>query len=144
MFRAHTPIIRSIRCWFAAYGFLHRVCGWVVVLRAAAWVVCIRMVRTVPCTARHRPRHTHDLRSGSQDHHPSTNSVQKTICPKSTSNAPDDGRMHPKHVELRKHKINSLHEVDISYYFMRKMYGQTTLKWPFFFEAFEEINTRAI
>ena len=28
MFRAHTPIIRSIRCWAAAYGFLHRVFGW--------------------------------------------------------------------------------------------------------------------
>ena len=25
MFRVHTPIIRSIRCWVAAYGFLHRV-----------------------------------------------------------------------------------------------------------------------
>ena len=43
-----------------------------------------------------------DLGSGSQDHNPSKNSVQKTICCKSTSNAPDDGRMHPKHVELRK------------------------------------------
>ena len=32
----HTPIIRSIRCWVAAYGFVHRVFGWVVVLRAAA------------------------------------------------------------------------------------------------------------
>ena len=41
------PIIRSIRCWVAAYGFLHRVCGWVVVLRAAAWVMC--MVRMVQC-----------------------------------------------------------------------------------------------
>ena len=30
MFRVHTPIIRSIRCGVAAYGFLHRVCGWVV------------------------------------------------------------------------------------------------------------------
>ena len=48
--------------------------------------------------ARHR---THDQRSGSQDHHPSKNSVQKTICCNSTSNAPDDGRMYPKHVELR-------------------------------------------
>ena len=28
MFRVHTPIIRSIRCWVAAYGFLHRVFGW--------------------------------------------------------------------------------------------------------------------
>ena len=46
---------------------------------------------------------THDLRSGSQDHHPSKNSVQKTICYNSTSNAPDDGRMYPKHVELRIH-----------------------------------------
>ena len=44
------------------------------------------------------------LRSGSQDHHPSKNSVQKTICCNSTSNAPDDGRMYPKHVELRIHQ----------------------------------------
>ena len=40
---------------------------------------------------------THDLRSGSQDHHSSKNSVQKTIFCNSTSNAPDDGRMSPKH-----------------------------------------------
>jgi len=43
-------------------------------------------------------------RIGSQDHHPSKNSVQKTICCNSTSNAPDDGRMYPKHVELRIHQ----------------------------------------
>ena len=49
----------------------------------------------------HYPHHTHDLRSGSQDHHPSKNSAQKTVCCNSTSNAPDDGRMYPKHVELR-------------------------------------------
>jgi len=47
---------------------------------------------------------THDLHSGSQVHHPSKNSVQKTICCNSTSNAPDDGRMYPKHVELRIHQ----------------------------------------
>ena len=41
---------------------------------------------------------------GSQDHHPSKNSVQKTIRCNSTSNAPDDGRMYPKHVELRIHQ----------------------------------------
>ena len=41
---------------------------------------------------------------GSQDHHPPKNSVQKTICCNSTSNAPDDGRMYPKHVELRIHQ----------------------------------------
>jgi len=52
----------------------------------------------------HHPRRTHDLRSSSQDHHPSTNSVQKTVCCNSTSNVPDDGRMHPKHVELRIHQ----------------------------------------
>jgi len=37
-------------------------------------------------------------------HNPSTNSVQKTIYCNSTSNAPDDGRMYPKHVELRIHQ----------------------------------------
>jgi len=50
---------------------------------------------------RHHPHRKHDLRSGSQDHHPSKNSVQKTIGCNSTSTAPDDGRMYPKHVELR-------------------------------------------
>jgi len=54
--------------------------------------------------ARHHPHRKHDLRSGSQDHHPSRNSVQKTICWNSTSNAPDDGRMRSKHVELRIHQ----------------------------------------
>jgi len=54
--------------------------------------------------ALHHPHLTHDLRSGSQDHHPSKNSVQKTICCNSTSNAPDDGRIYPKHVELRIHQ----------------------------------------
>ena len=38
---------------------------------------CPCAVRMVP--ARHHPYRTHDLRSGSQDHHPSKNSVQKTI-----------------------------------------------------------------
>ena len=53
---------------------------------------------------RHRPNRTHDLRSGCQDHHPSTNLVQKTACSNSTSNAADDGRTRPKHVELKKLK----------------------------------------
>ena len=48
--------------------------------------------------AAQHPYRTHDPRSGSQDHHPSKNSVQKTICCNSTSNAHDDGRMYPKHV----------------------------------------------
>ena len=54
--------------------------------------------------ARHHPHRTHDIRSGSQDHHPSKNSVHKTICCNSTSNAPDDGLMYSKHVELRIHQ----------------------------------------
>jgi len=49
----------------------------------------------------HHPHRTHDPSSGSQDHHPSKNSVQKTICCNSTSNAPDDVRMYTKHFELR-------------------------------------------
>jgi len=66
-----------------------------------------RCVGRVNCAdgARHR---THDLRSGSQDHHPSKNSVQKTICRNSTSNAPDDGRMYPKHGESRIRQSNYL------------------------------------
>jgi len=54
--------------------------------------------------ARHHPHHKHEPRSGSQDHHPSKNSVQKTIRCNSTSNAPDDGRINPKNVELRVHQ----------------------------------------
>ena len=53
---------------------------------------------------RHHPHRTHDPRSGSQDHHPSKNSVQKTTCCNLSSNAPDDGRMYTKHVELRIHQ----------------------------------------
>jgi len=51
--------------------------------------------------ARHLANRTHDLRSGSQDHHPSTNWVQKTICCNLTFSAPDDGSMRPKHVEIK-------------------------------------------
>jgi len=51
--------------------------------------------------ARRHPHRKHDLCSGC---HPSKNSVQKTICCNSTSNAPDDGPMYPKHVELRIHE----------------------------------------
>jgi len=46
--------------------------------------------------------------NGSQDHRPSKNSVQKTICCNSTSNAPYDGCMCAKHVELRIHQQNYL------------------------------------
>ena len=62
---------------------------------------CVGRVYGADGATRHYPHRTHDLRSSSQDHHPSKNSVQKTIRCNSTSNAPDDGRMYPKHVELR-------------------------------------------
>ena len=65
---------------------------------------CIGLVYGANGAARHYPHGTQDLCSGSQDHHPSKNSVQKTICRNSTSNAPDDGSMYPKHVELRIHE----------------------------------------
>jgi hypothetical protein len=64
MFRVHTPIMLSSSVWFSAPSF---------------WM-----------GARHHPHRKHDLRSGSQDHHPSKKSVQKTVCCNSTSNAPDD------------------------------------------------------
>ena len=81
------------------------------------------------CARRH-PHRTHDLRSGSHDHHPSKNSVYKTICCNSTSNAPDDGRMYPKHVALRIHQyITLLHQVGVSLYFMMEIHRQTTLKY---------------
>jgi len=62
---------------------------------------CVGRVYGADGAVRHHPHRTHDLRSGFQDHHPSRNSVQKTPC--CTFNAPDDGRMYPKHVELRIH-----------------------------------------
>jgi len=65
---------------------------------------CVGRVYGADGAARHHPHRTHDLRSGSQDHHSSKNSVQKTVCCNTTSNAPDDGRMRPKHVELRIHQ----------------------------------------
>jgi len=65
---------------------------------------CVVRVYCADGVTRHHPHRTHILRSGSQDNHPSKNSVQKTVCCNSTSNAPDDGCMYPKHVELRIHQ----------------------------------------
>ena len=61
---------------------------------------CVGRVCGVDGAAQLHPHRTYDLHSGSQDNHPSINSVQKTICCNSTSNAPDDGRIYPKHVEV--------------------------------------------
>ena len=65
---------------------------------------CVGRVYGADGAVRHNPHRTHDLRSGSQDHHPSKISVQKIVCCNSTSNAPDDGRMYAKHVEIRIHQ----------------------------------------
>jgi len=62
---------------------------------------CVGRVYGADGAARQHPHRIHDLRSESQDHHPSKNSVQETICCNSTCNPPDDGRIYPKHVELR-------------------------------------------
>ena len=59
---------------------------------------CVGRVYGADGVAQHHPHRTH---SGSQDHRPFKNSVHKTIRCSSTSNAPDDGRMYPKHVKLR-------------------------------------------
>jgi len=84
----------SCNIWFSAPGF------WMVGGLESSCVVRVHGADG----AVHQPHRKHDLRSGSQDHHPSKNSVQKTICCNSTSNAPDDGRVRPKHVELRIHQ----------------------------------------
>jgi len=62
---------------------------------------CVDRVYGGDGAVRQYPHRTHDPRSCSQDHHSSKDSVQKTICCISISNAPDDGHMYPKHVELR-------------------------------------------
>jgi hypothetical protein len=64
-------------------------------------VVSVGRVYGANSAVRHHPHRTHNLRCGSQDHHPSKMSVQKTICCNSTSNVPDNGRMYLKHAELK-------------------------------------------
>jgi len=56
-------------------------------------------------SAVHHPNRTHDLHSGSQNHYPSTNWVEKTTRCNFTSSAPGDVFMRPKHVELRIHQL---------------------------------------
>jgi len=85
----------SCSIWFSAPSF------WMFGGLESRCVGCVYGVDGAVRAARHHLPCTHDPYSGSQDHHPSKNSVQKTICCNSTSNAPDDGRMYPKHVKLR-------------------------------------------
>ena len=51
--------------------------------------------------------------------------IQKTICRNSTSNAPDDGSMYPKHVELRIHQ----YQVGISLYFTNPLHFFIVCAW---------------
>ena len=47
---------------------------------------CVGRVYGANGAVRHHPHRTHDPRSSSQDHHPSKNSVQETLCCNSASN----------------------------------------------------------
>ena len=85
----------SCNIWFSAPSFW--MCG-------GLESRCVGRVYGADGAMRLKSHRTNDLRSGSQDHYPSKNSVQKTIGCNSTSNGPDVGRMYPKHVELRIHR----------------------------------------
>ena len=67
---------------------------------------CIGHVYGADGAMQHHPHRKLDLCSGSQDHHPSKNLVQKTTCCNSTSNVPDDGRIYPKYVETTLKEIS--------------------------------------
>ena len=76
---------------------------------------------------------THDLHSGCQDHHPSKNSVQKTICCNSTSNAPDDERMYPKTCRAKNTliKLPCCIKLAISNYFIKgDIKSSGVCNWP--------------
>jgi len=62
----------------------------------------------VPCDSLSTIRTVHTTYAAALKTTPIQNSVQKTIYCNSTSNTPDDGRMYPKHVELRIHQQNYL------------------------------------
>ena len=84
-------------CVNYATGFLHRVCRWVVVLTAAAFGLC-RVTESHCTILTVHMTYVAALR---------TTTHLQTRCRKpcaATSNAPDDGRTRPKHVELRIHQ----------------------------------------
>ena len=108
---------------FSAYGFLHRVFGWVVFLRAAAQVVCA--VQMVPCST------THTTYAAV---------LKTTTHPKTRCRKPYAANQHLMLLMMGVctqnmlsyeyiNKFTLLHQVGISNYFTRKMYGQTTLKY---------------
>ena len=78
--------------------------------------------------SRHHHYRTHDLRSGSQDHHPSKGSVQKTIRCNSTSNAPDDGRYVSETCRVKNTSIKLPSCIKLAFHFISR--GTCTVKQP--------------
>ena len=102
-------------------------------IRPSSEALGVELQRMVFCTEFldidvHHPQRTHELRSGSQDQHPSKNSVQKTICCNSTSNAPDDGRLYPKKRRAKNKSIKLPCCIKLAFHFISR--GRCTVKQP--------------
>ena len=98
-FEHYVLIIRRSKLYFTSYGIISPVGG-----RPVHRLRGDSSLNLCTCRAqieRGVPNRTHNPRSGSENHHPSTDWMQKTICCNLTFSAPDDGRMRPKHVELK-------------------------------------------
>jgi hypothetical protein len=114
MFRPFSPIIRSVTPWVAVYGFPSFLIGCgpggCCVSRVHCTDVTVRLTSTETSAECTRPT---QQPSGP----PPINKTEKTVRCYSRSNAPDDGRKRPKHVELKEHQSTSLlHQVDITHY----------------------------
>ena len=108
----------SCSIWFSAPSF------WIVVGLESR---CVGRVCGVD-VARQHPHRTHDLLSGSQDHHLFKNSVQKTICCNSTSDAPDDGRYVPETCRAKNTSIKLLCCIKLAFQII--WWGRCTVKQP--------------
>jgi len=94
MFRPYTPIFRSNGCY---NFFTYAACGVLGVVRCRSWEVCV----LVACYTATRHQHTHS--SGPTPNY--TKDTKCCICKETvTSNAPEDGHISLKHVELKEHK----------------------------------------
>jgi hypothetical protein len=95
MFRALSAIIRSIRPCVTACGVSSFLFYWAAIQEAAAWSVCM-VWRALLDT--HRPR------SNLLGSPPNNTKSGNTTCCNTRSNAADDGRKRPKHVEPKEHQ----------------------------------------
>ena len=84
----------SCRIWFSALGF------W---MGGGLESLCVGHVYGVDGTVRRTVTSSPYTAALKNTTHPKTR-CRKPICCNSKSNAPDDGRMYPKHVELRIHQ----------------------------------------